>query len=89
MRRPFFVIPGANDPMVAADHAKEFAQKLRATSTNPVLYAELPGGQHNFDRFPSIRFFAVVDAVEAFASWVRTGVFAAAHRSAEGAATSQ
>jgi acetyl esterase/lipase len=69
---PFFVIPGTNDPMVAADHAKEFAEKLRATSLNPVLYAELPGGQHNFDRFPSIRFFAVVDAVEAFSTWVRS-----------------
>ena len=58
--------------MVAAGHANEFAQKLRVTSTSPVLYAELPGGQHNFDRFPSIRFFAVVDAVEAFATWIRS-----------------
>jgi acetyl esterase/lipase len=69
---PFFVIPAANDPMVAADHAKEFAEKLRATSMSPVLYAELPGGQHNFDRFSSIRFFAVIDAVEAFATWIRS-----------------
>ena len=58
--------------MIAAAHAKEFAEQLRATSTSPVLYAELPGGQHNFDRFPSIRFFAVVDAVETFANWVRS-----------------
>jgi hypothetical protein len=57
--------------MVGVNHAKEFAEKLRATSTSPVLYTELPGGQHNFDRFPSIRFSAVVDAVEAFATWVR------------------
>ena len=69
---PFFVIPGAQDPMIAAAHAKEFAEKLRGTSTSPVLYAELPGGQHNFDRFPSIRFFGVVDAVETFANWVRS-----------------
>ena len=69
---PFFIITGKNDPMVAADHAKEFAEKLRATSASPVLYAELPGGQHNFDRFPSLRFLAVVDAVEAFATWVRS-----------------
>ena len=67
---PFFVIPGARDPMIAPAHAKEFAERLRATSTSPVLYAELPGGQHNFDRFPSIRFFAVVNAVETFANWV-------------------
>ena len=69
---PFFVIHGARDPMVPAGHARQFVEKLRAASNNPVLYAELPGGQHNFDRFPSIRFFAIVDAVEAFATWVRT-----------------
>ena len=68
---PFFVIPGARDSMVPASHARQFAEKLRAASNSPVLYAELPGGQHNFDRFPSIRFFAVVEAVEAFATWVR------------------
>ncbi len=69
---PFFVIPGARDPMIAAGHAKQFVEQLRAVSTSPVLYAELPGGQHNFDRFPSIRFFAVVDAVEAFATRIRS-----------------
>ena len=69
---PFFIIAGANDPMVGPDHAKEFAEKLRATSASPVLYTELPGGQHNFDPFPSIRLFAVVDAVEAFSTWVRS-----------------
>ena len=69
---PFFVIAGERDPMIAVGHAKEYADKLRATSTSPVLYAELPGGQHNFDRFPSIRFLAVVDAVETFAKWVRS-----------------
>jgi acetyl esterase/lipase len=69
---PFFVIHGARDSMVPAGHARQFVENLRAESNSPVLYAELPGGQHNFDRFPSIRFFAVVDAVEAFATWVLT-----------------
>ena len=58
--------------MIAPAHAKEFAETLRETSESPVLYAELPGGQHNFDRFPSIRFFAVVDAIEGFATWIRS-----------------
>jgi hypothetical protein len=39
----------------------------------PVLYAEPPGAQHNFNQFSSIRLLAVVDAVEAFATWVRAG----------------
>ncbi len=68
---PFLVIHGARDPMIPAGNARQFVEELRATSTQPVVYAELPGGQHNFDRFPSIRFFAVVDAVEAFVTWVR------------------
>ena len=67
---PFFVIHGAIDPMINPAHAREFAEQLRSESNGPVLYAELPGGQHNFDRFPSLRAFAVVDAIEAFGTWV-------------------
>jgi acetyl esterase/lipase len=68
---PFFVIHGNNDPMIGADNAREFASALSHTSTSPVVCAELPGAQHNFDRFASIRFAAVVDAVESFTTWVR------------------
>jgi acetyl esterase/lipase len=46
--------------------AREFAAQLRRSSPNPVVYAELPGGQHGFDRFRSLRFEAVVDGVAAF-----------------------
>jgi acetyl esterase/lipase len=69
---PCFVIHGTLDPMVAAADARQFVEQLRATSREPVLYAELPGGQHNFDQFPSLRCFAVVDAVEAFGTWVHS-----------------
>jgi hypothetical protein len=46
------------------------AQRLRSRSTEPVVYAELPGGQHSFDLYHSIRFETVVDGIEAFAAWV-------------------
>jgi hypothetical protein len=36
------------------------------------VYAELPKAQHAFDLFHSIRFETVVDAIEAFAAWVRS-----------------
>ena len=49
-----------------------FADKLRSASANPVVYAELPGAQHAFDLFRSLRFETVVDAIEAFAAWVRS-----------------
>jgi hypothetical protein len=41
------------------------AGTLRNVSTNPVVYAELPGAQHAFDLFGSLRFEMVVDAIEA------------------------
>ena len=43
-----------------------FVEQLRATSSSPVVYAELPGAQHGFDLFRSRRFDTVVDAIEAF-----------------------
>jgi acetyl esterase/lipase len=63
---PCFLVHGELDSVVSAGHAREFAATMRATSTGPVGYAELPGGQHAFDLFHSIRFDATVDAVEAF-----------------------
>jgi hypothetical protein len=36
------------------------------------VYAELPGAQHGFDRFHSLRFEQVVDAIEAFTAWIRS-----------------
>jgi acetyl esterase/lipase len=52
--------------------ARLFAERMRGGSAGPVVYAELPGAQHGFDRFHSIRFERVVDAVEDFAAWVRS-----------------
>ena len=69
---PFFVAHGAKDTLVLVDDARVFVERLRSASANPVVYAELPGAQHTFDLFHSLRFEAVVDAIEAFAAWVRT-----------------
>lgn len=69
---PFFVAHGDRDTLVRVQDARCFVERLRSTSSNPVVYAELPGAQHTFDLFHSIRFETVVDAVEAFAAWVRS-----------------
>jgi hypothetical protein len=45
-------------------------QHLRKTSSNPIVYAELPGAQHAFDFFYSIRFDAVIDGIEVFVTRV-------------------
>jgi acetyl esterase/lipase len=69
---PFFVAHGDQDSLVLVDDARGFVEQLRATSSNPVVYAELPGAQHGFDLFRSRRFDTVVDAIEAFADHVRS-----------------
>jgi acetyl esterase/lipase len=69
---PFLIVHGQNDTYTAAEGARDFVERLRAASKSPVAYAELPGGQHAFDLFRSIRFERVVDGVESFLSWVRS-----------------
>ncbi len=70
---PFLVVHGGSDPMAPAANARRFADTLRAVSVNPVVYAELPGGQHSFDLFRSPRYAAVVDGIEEFTDRVTGG----------------
>ena len=67
---PFLVVHGDRDTYTPIEGARELVTRLRATSLRPTVLVELPGGQHAFDLFLSIRFAHVVDAVERFASWV-------------------
>jgi acetyl esterase/lipase len=67
---PVMLVHGARDPMVPVSNARIFGNTLRARSHSPVVWAELPGGLHTFDRFASIRSAGVVIAVEAFADWL-------------------
>ena len=71
---PFFLAQGDRDTYSPGfvSIARDFAAKLHASSTNPVVYAELPDAQHSFDLFHSIRFETVVDGIEAFTAWVRS-----------------
>jgi acetyl esterase/lipase len=66
---PFFVIHGSRDLLVPVKEARLFVEKLRSVSTKPVVYAELPGAQHAFDVFPSVRTSHVIRASERFADW--------------------
>ncbi len=69
---PFLVAHGDLDPLVPVADARHFADELRRTSANPVVYAELRGGNHAFDLYHSFRFEALVDAIEGFTTWVRS-----------------
>lgn len=63
---PFFVIHGHYDSLVNVAEARELVRRLRETSKSVVAYAELPGAQHAFDVFASIRSAHVIRAVERF-----------------------
>lgn len=70
---PFFIAHGDSDTLLPARAAREFAAALRARSRGAVVYAELPGAQHQFDLFHSVRCTAVTNGIEAFAAWVLRG----------------
>jgi len=67
---PFFVIHGARDSLAPVEEARELVARLREVSKEPVVYAELPGAQHAFDVFHSIRSAHVIRGVERFLRWV-------------------
>ena len=69
---PFLVIHGANDTLALVEEARGFVERLRAVSRQPVIYIELPGAQHAFDQFLSLRSLYAVRAISRFGDWVRS-----------------
>lgn len=65
----FFVLHGENDTLVAVHQAREFVAKLRSQSPASVSYAELPGAQHAFEVFTSIRSDHAIRAVVRWCQW--------------------
>lgn len=65
----FFVIHGTNDSLVSIEQARLFVAELRKRSRRTVVYAEVPGAQHAFDVFPSIRSAHVVQAIARYLTW--------------------
>lgn len=63
---PFLIVQGDSDSLVSVPEARFFAKQLGALSKQPVLYAEISGGQHAFDMFPSLRSEHVKHGVERF-----------------------
>ena len=75
---PMLVIHGARDSLVEVEQARHLVRALREVSRQPVAYAELPGTQHAFDIFPSIRSAAVTRGVERFLRWTYDAAIRAA-----------
>ncbi|MEI8258233.1 MAG: alpha/beta hydrolase [Deltaproteobacteria bacterium] len=66
---PFFVIHGANDTLVPVAEGRLFVEMLRAVSKREVVYAELPGAQHAFEVFVSVRAAHASRSVERFLAY--------------------
>ncbi len=68
---PFFVLHGQDDSIIPVGEGRDFAEALKAVSTSPVVYAEIPHAQHAFDfYYGSPRAHYTAQAVEEFLSWV-------------------
>ena len=60
---PFFLVHGSNDSLVPVAEAQVFSKALAEKSQEPVLFAEIPGAQHAFELFPSLRTLQVNNSV--------------------------
>ncbi len=63
---PFFVIHGTHDSLAPVEDARNFVARLRERSREAVAYAEIPGAQHAFEVFHSLRTRHVIDGVDRF-----------------------
>jgi acetyl esterase/lipase len=63
---PFFVIHGDRDTLAPVEEARRFVEELRRGAHDKIAYAELPGAQHAFEIFPSLRAALVIQGVERF-----------------------
>jgi acetyl esterase/lipase len=67
---PFLIIHGDKDTLLPVEEARFFADQLRDVARNPVVYAEISGGQHAFDMFESVRSEHVKHGVERFLGYI-------------------
>ncbi len=68
---PFLLLHGDRDSAVPVQWARQFAAALRAISHAPVELVELPGAQHAFDHFQTLRSAPLAAAIQAFTARTR------------------
>lgn len=69
---PMFIIQGQIDELVFREESRAFVAALREHSGAPVVFVEVPGAQHAFEVFNSVRSRELVDAVARFLAAVVT-----------------
>ena len=68
---PFLLVHGTLDGLAPVAGGRAFAKALREVSTNPVVWVEIPGGQHAFEVFHSPRADHALLGVFGFLAWLR------------------
>ena len=63
---PFFLLHGDQDTLVPIRESRRFLETFKRISKSPAILGELPGAQHAFEVFPSIRTAYAVEAIEEF-----------------------
>ncbi len=63
---PFLIVHGDRDSLVPVAEARHFGAELGRVARARVAYAEIPGAQHAFEIFPSLRTARVIQGVERF-----------------------
>lgn len=66
---PMLIVHGDSDTLLPPGESADFANRLREVSEDVVGYAAIPGAQHAFDVFTSIRSSSVTRGVARFLIW--------------------
>jgi len=66
---PVLIVSGTNDALALIEGARQFAPRLKAVSTAPVVLAEIEGGFHGFDDTRSLRAQAAARGAHQFLEW--------------------
>lgn len=80
---PFLIFHGTHDTLAALKDAQVFARKLQDVSAEPVIYVEMPGAEHAWEVFHSMRTEHTINGVHRFLEWTL-----AEHRAKQSAAAS-
>jgi acetyl esterase/lipase len=63
---PFLLVHGTLDTLAPVEESRRLREVLAAASGAPVALSEIPGAQHAFEIFPSVRTTHVLDGVSRF-----------------------
>ena len=77
---PFLVVHGERDSLVPVAEARAFVEALRRASGTSCAYVEVPGAQHAFEVFPSVRTLHLLRGLQRFCVHVHRNYLAARGR---------